>query len=568
MGFKCQAFSSPELRKPETINNKGQSTVQRRTANYKPNIWKYDLLQSLTNQFSEKKYKTRAQTLKEDVTCMFVEASDSLSKLELIDSLSKLGLSNSFEDEIKEVLDAIGLKDNVLSLQYDLYATSLCFRLLRHYGYDASQDMFLGFVEASTGKFLKSSNINVKGLLELFEASTLGREGENVLNEARLFSIESLSDFGANSDYKLAKQVLQAMSLPLQRRVEWYNIKKHINAHEKDHTSTNTKLIELAKLNFNLVQASHQEDLKEVSRWWMGLLNKEKLSFSRDRMVESFLYAAGIASEPQHGSLRKWLSKVIKLILIIDDAYDVYGSLEEMECFTNAVERWNPQEVNELPEGIKVCFWTLQNTTEEMAAEIEQQKGWNSVLPYLQKTWADFCRSLLVESVWYNKGYTPSLQEYLDNAWISSSGPLLSLLVILGVADGMSQDVAEYLEDCRDIIYQSSLIIRLCNDQGTSAAELERGDAASSILCHMREANVAEDVAREHIRSLITKAWRNINGQCITSTPFLQEPFKYITNTARTAHFIYQHGDGFGDQDRETRDHVLSNFIEPLALLN
>ncbi|KAL3519576.1 hypothetical protein ACH5RR_017725 [Cinchona calisaya] len=448
MGFKCQAFSSPELRK-------------------------------------EKKYKTRAQTLKEDVTCMFEEASDSLSKLELIDSLSKLGLSNSFEDEIKEVLDAIGLKDNSLSLQYDLYATSLCFRLLRHYGYDASQDMFLGFGEASTGKFLKSSNINVKGLLELFEASTLGREGETVLTEARLFSIGSLSDFGANSDHKLAKEVFQAMSLPLQRRVEWYNIKKHINAHEKDHTSTNTKLIELAKLNFNLVQASHQEDLKEVSRWWMSLLNKEKLSFSRDRMVESFLYAAGIASEPQHGSLRKWLSKVIKLILIIDDAYDVYGSLEEMECFTNAVERWNPQEVNELPEGIKVCFWTFQNTTEEMAAEIEQQKCWNSVLPYLQKT-----------------------------------------------------------------------------------AELERGDAASSILCHMREANVAEDVAREHIRSLITKAWRNINGQCITSTPFLQEPFKYITNTARTAHFIYQHGDGFGDQDRETRDHVLSNFIEPLALFN
>lgn len=71
----------------------------------------------------------------------------------------------------------------------------------------------------------------------------------------------------------------------------------------------------------------------------MNLGNKEKLSFSRDRLVESFLYAAAIAPEPQHGSLRKWLSKVIKLILIIDDVYDVYGSLEELECFTNAVER-------------------------------------------------------------------------------------------------------------------------------------------------------------------------------------------------------------------------------------
>lgn len=65
----------------------------------------------------------------------------------------------------------------------------------------------------------------------------------------------------------------------------------------------------------------------------------EKLNFSRDRMVESFLYAGGVAYEPQYGSLRKWLSKVIKLVLIIDDVYDIYGSLEDLECFTNAFDR-------------------------------------------------------------------------------------------------------------------------------------------------------------------------------------------------------------------------------------
>lgn len=62
------------------------------------------------------------------------------------------------------------------------------------------------------------------------------------------------------------------------------------------------------------------------------------MSFSRDRIVESFLFATGIAPEAEYGSLRKWLTKMSKLIMITDDVYDIYGSLEELECFTNAVE--------------------------------------------------------------------------------------------------------------------------------------------------------------------------------------------------------------------------------------
>ncbi|XP_027102632.2 alpha-farnesene synthase-like isoform X1 [Coffea arabica] len=561
---ELQPLSSPQA-KAGTNSDKIDQSVQRRTANYKPNIWKHELLQSLTSQFSEKKYKTRAQTLKEDVKCMFVEASDTLSKLELIDSISKLGLDKYFMQEIKEALDATALSNNTSVLKGDLYATALCFRLLRHHGYHASQDMFLDFVDGAD-KFIPSPKVSIKGLLELLQASNLGGEGEDLLTEAGLFSIENLSGFGASSDNMLAKQVYEAISLPMQWRVEWYNVKKHVQAHEKNHESTKSKLIELAKLNFNLVQSSHQEDLKEVSRWWMNLGIKERLSFSRDRVVESFLYAAGTAPEPKQASLRKWLSKVINLILITDDVYDVYGTLDELEIFTNAVERWSPEEIKELPEGIQICFWTLLNTTNEMAAEIEQENGWTPVLPYLQKTWTDFLKSLLVEAKWYNKGYTPSLEEYLNNGWISSSGPLLSVLAILGVADRKTQNVAEYLKDCQQIIHHSSLVIRLCNDQGTSAAELERGDAASSILCYMREANVSEEVAREHIKSLIVKAWKQINGYCISCPPFLQEPAKYITNTARVAHFMYQHGDGFGVQDRETQDHVRSNFIEPIPI--
>ena len=74
-------------------------------------------------------------------------------------------------------------------------------------------------------------------------------------------------------------------------------------------------------------------------RWWRNLGLIENLSFARDRLAESFMCSVGLAFEPEYTCLRKWLTKVIILILIIDDVYDVYGTLEELKHFTNAVNR-------------------------------------------------------------------------------------------------------------------------------------------------------------------------------------------------------------------------------------
>uniref|UniRef100_A0A3Q7F4S3 Terpene synthase metal-binding domain-containing protein n=1 Tax=Solanum lycopersicum TaxID=4081 RepID=A0A3Q7F4S3_SOLLC len=56
-------------------------------------------------------------------------------------------------------------------------------------------------------------------------------------------------------------------------------------------------------------------------------------------MIIYFFYAVGIASEAQHGSIRKWITKVIQLVLIIDDVYDIYASLADVQLFTRAIEK-------------------------------------------------------------------------------------------------------------------------------------------------------------------------------------------------------------------------------------
>ncbi|KAM7506181.1 hypothetical protein LguiB_005085 [Lonicera macranthoides] len=89
-------------------------------------------------------------------------------------------------------------------------------------------------------------------MLELYEASHLALEDEHILNEA------SLSTTILKTSY--------ALKLPLQWSVEWYNVKRQIQILSKE-DNTNNVLLKLAKLNFNMVQATHQKDLREISRY-------------------------------------------------------------------------------------------------------------------------------------------------------------------------------------------------------------------------------------------------------------------------------------------------------------
>lgn len=56
--------------------------------------------------------------------------------------------------------------------------------------------------------------------------------------------------------------------------------------------------------------------------------------------MECFFWAVGMVPEPQDSNCRKGLTKVTAFITTIDDIYDVYGTLDELELFTHAVERF------------------------------------------------------------------------------------------------------------------------------------------------------------------------------------------------------------------------------------
>lgn len=89
------------------------------------------------------------------------------------------------------------------------------------------------------------------------------------------------------------------------------------------------------------------------------------------------------------------------------------------------------------------------------------------IIPTISQ-WIEFCKALFVEAKWSKMGYIPSLQEYLSNASITSSGPLILIHSYIATMHELTDEIVEFSHTYQDLVYHVSLIIRLCNDLATA----------------------------------------------------------------------------------------------------
>ncbi|KAI5389943.1 hypothetical protein KIW84_075314 [Lathyrus oleraceus] len=296
----------------------------------------------------------------------------------------------------------------------------------------------------------------------------------------------------------------------------------------------------------------------------MGLASK--LRFSRDRLTECFFWAVGMTSEYEFGDLSKSLTKVISLITTLDDLYDVYGTLDELELFTTAVESWDIKAVHVLPEYMKIVFLALYNTINELSYHVLKDHELDAI-PYFTKAWSDLLKSFLQEAKWCKEEELPKFNDYMNNACVSSSGVVLLVHTYFMLNHNITKQSLEALDNCHALLRSPSLIFRLCNDMVTYKAELQRGEKVNSIMCYMNENGVSEEVAYEYIQCLLNETWKKLNRDTVIDSPFLKDFTKIAINLARTAHCVYQDGDGHGVPDATTKNRICSLIIEPISLM-
>ncbi|KAL6318340.1 hypothetical protein AAG906_039432 [Vitis piasezkii] len=422
--------------------------VNRPTADFSPSIWgerfiSYTPADEIARAHKEK----QVEDLKEKVRRSLIAAAGNPSQqLNYIDAIQRLGVAYHFEREIEEALKH--MYDNYYDVEHkddDLYNVSLQFRLLRQQGFN------LSCVQGSKGGFQESLINDVRGMLGLYEATHLRVREEGILDEALVFTTTHLESVVEHLEYPLAEQVPHALKQPVRKGLNRLEARRYISIYQLE-ASHDKALLKLAKLDFNLMQSLHKEELSNLSRWHTELGFTVKTSFARDRVVEVYFFVLAMYFEPQYSRARRILTKVLYIISTIDDMYDAYGSLEEHKLL------WDINSIDQLPEYMKVIYQALLDVYKEIEEEMDKEGKAYSFHHAKEAIGAYFD-----EAQWFHEGNVPTIDKYMQVARVSSSLPLTT------------------------------------------------GHVDSAIECYVKQYSVSKQQAYDEFNKQIANAWKDIN---------------------------------------------------------
>ncbi|KAL0362760.1 UNVERIFIED_CONTAM: Germacrene-D synthase [Sesamum calycinum] len=592
----------------------------RRSVKYHPSVWgDYFLAYVSTEISATEEEELRRQ--KEMVRKVFAQTPDhSYQKLELIDAIQRLGVGYHFEEEIDRSLQYI--HDTYLeysSKDDDLRTIALRFRLLRQ------QD--------GEGNFNVSLIKNVEWMLELFEAAQFRIDGEEILEKALEFSSSNLESSLSNMNSSLLTQVEEALKIPIRKSSNRVGAKKFISIYQQKE-SISEILLNFAKLDFNIIQKTHQKELSDITRWWKDLdfanrlpfardrvvecyfwalevyfepryhiarrmLTKiinmtsivddiydvygtlddlqlftdliqrwwkdldfaNRLPFARDRVVECYFWALGVYFEPHYHIARRMLTKIINLTSILDDIYDVYGTLDDLQVFTDFIQRWDVNNLEQLPSYMRICYEALSDVYIEMENELEKI-GESYRIQYAKEEMQKLVRAYLEEAKWsYNK-YTPTMEEYMKVALVSGAYMMLSTTSLVGMGNLVTKKDFDCITSEPLLVLTSTTICRLTNDLVGYGFEKK----PTAVECYMNENGASKEEAFAELEKQVMNGWKDMNQEWLRPTvPVSMPVLTRVLNFTRIAHLFYVEEDEYTNSQANIKDIIHDVLVEPVV---
>ncbi|XP_031131123.1 vetispiradiene synthase 3-like [Ipomoea triloba] len=543
-----------------------ENNILRPVVNFSPSLWGDQFHSfSIDNQVAEE-YAREIEILKEQIRATLQIASGSSNvaeKLKFIDLLERLGIAYHFEKEIDDQLQHIYTHHPMHS--HDLETVALQFRLLRQHGYKISTDIFSNFVD-SNGKF--RDTFDVKGLLSLYEASYVSTHGDDILEGVVAFAATRLRSAAPllEPNSTLKKLVTHALDQPLHTGMPRIETRFFISVYEEEEDSSrNDVLLRFAKLDFNLLQMLHKQELSEVSRWWKELDFATTLPYARDRAVECYFWALGVYFEPHYSKARVMLAKNISIVSILDDTYDAYGTLEELDVYTDVIQRWDISEIDRLPNYMKISYKALLELFDEDEKDLSKE-GRSYVVQHAMERMKELVRCYFIEAKWFIEGEKPVFAEYLRNAFVSCTYYLLATISCYGLKSA-DDKVFDWLMQNPRILEASVTLCRVIDDIATFDVEKDRGQVTTGIECYMKEYCVSQEKAMEKFQEMAELGLKDLNEGLIKPTPVPAEILLRIVNLARIVFVTYQHNqDGYTHPEKVLKPHIIALVVDPIPV--
>ncbi|XP_071709189.1 ent-kaurene synthase 2, chloroplastic-like [Rutidosis leptorrhynchoides] len=438
-------------------------------------------------------------------------------RLSMVDTLEALGIARHFRVEIQDVLDETYRcwMQGDEQIFKDVVTCALAFRILRINGYEISTDP-LAEITKDGADYINSLGEHefrdVYAALDVYRASQFMYQDELLFQEQCMWSTDFLKQkeytgLGRLSKY-LHKEVNNALEFPFNAGIDRISTRRNIENYIIDDTRvlkttyrssniSNKEFLKFAVDDYNACQLIFREELKTLEGWVVDY-KLDKLKFARQKTAYCYFCSAVTLASPELSDARIAFAKSSILSTVIDDFFDVVGSIDEIENFIQCVQKWNVNVDKDCcSDEVRILFLALKDTIIWIGDAASKWQG-RDVKQHIIEVWLELLESWFREAIWTRDGYVPTINEYMENGYTSFAlGPVvLPALYLIG--PNLSESIIQSYE-YRHLFKLASTQGRLLNDIQSFKREFEAGklNVVALHIINGKRAIQEEDVVKD-----------------------------------------------------------------------
>nr|GMD52679.1 (-)-germacrene D synthase-like isoform X2 [Ipomoea batatas] len=335
--------------------------------------------------------------------------------------------------------------------------------------------------------------------------------------------------------------------------VNMYNVQAMLSLYEASHLRVHGEQILEEALRFT---TSHLESMlpnmtnplrSQVSEALKQPIHKRLIRLDAQKFISTF--------EP-NGTQDALLLKFAKL--------DFNLLQKEHQWELGNLTRWDASVVNELPEYMRFCYIYLLDAFAEIEKELAD-KGESYRVNYARIEMKKLVGAYFDERKWYHDGHNPTFEEYIKLASLSAGYPMLATASLVGMQeDFVTKEVLDWMSSMPLILHASSVMARLLDDTTGHEFEQQREHIDSAVEIYMKEYGKTKEETVKELLEQVTKAWKDINQECLKPTIFPMPILTRILNLTRALHYIYDDKDSYTHSNTIMKDFITSMLVNPI----